>query len=84
MSTITFPLLNIARHRMGTDGAGITTLVASAGCPLRCEFCINKKLYCSTILIRNKKSIIYMNSGKNSNSNFPRKNKSTRSSYSKE
>ena len=44
MSTITFPLLNIARHRMGTDGAGITTLVASAGCPLRCEFCINKKL----------------------------------------
>lgn len=44
MSTITLPLLNIARHRMGTDGAGITTLVASAGCPLRCEFCINKKL----------------------------------------
>ena len=44
MSTITFPLLNIARHRMWTDGAGITTLVASAGCPLRCEFCINKKL----------------------------------------
>ena len=44
MSNTTFPLLSIARHRMGTDGAGITTLVAGAGCPLRCAFCINKKL----------------------------------------
>ena len=32
----TYPLLSIARHRMGTDGTGITTLVAGAGCPLHC------------------------------------------------
>ena len=44
MSNTIFPLLSIARHRMGTDGAGITTLVAGAGCPLRCAWCINKKL----------------------------------------
>ena len=44
MSNTVFPLLSIARHRMGTDGAGITTLVAGAGCPLRCAWCINKKL----------------------------------------
>ena len=44
MTSTTYPLLTIARHRMGTDGAGITTLVAGAGCPLRCAFCINKKL----------------------------------------
>ncbi len=39
-----FPLLSIARLRMGTDGTGVTTLVAGAGCPLRCRWCINKKL----------------------------------------
>jgi len=26
---------------MGTDGRGITTLVAFHGCPLRCEYCLN-------------------------------------------
>ena len=44
MSTSTFPLLGIARHRMGTDGEGVTTLAAGAGCPLHCKWCINKKL----------------------------------------
>ena len=39
-----FPLLQIARLRMGTDGDGITTLVAGAGCPLRCRWCINGRL----------------------------------------
>ena len=39
-----FPLLSIARLRMGTDGAGVTTLVAGAGCPLRCRWCINQRL----------------------------------------
>ena len=48
MTSTTYPLLTIARHRMGTDGAGITTLVAGAGCPLRCAFCINKKLLHNT------------------------------------
>lgn len=34
----------IARHRLGTDGHGVTDLVAVAGCPLRCRLCINKAL----------------------------------------
>ena len=39
-----YPLLAVERLRMGTDGTGVTTLVASAGCPLRCRWCINKAL----------------------------------------
>ena len=38
------PVLGIDRHRMKTDGRGITTLVALAGCPLSCEYCLNKEL----------------------------------------
>ena len=30
------------RHRMATDGPGINTLVAIAGCPASCRYCINK------------------------------------------
>lgn len=41
---VTFPLLALSRLRMGTDGKGVTTLAAGAGCPLRCRWCINKKL----------------------------------------
>ena len=37
-----YPLLGIVRHRMEVDGAGVTTLVAGAGCPLRCRYCINR------------------------------------------
>ena len=44
MEQTTFPLIGIARHRMGIDGSGITTLVAGAGCPLQCKWCINQKL----------------------------------------
>ena len=44
MSKTMFPLLSIAALRMGTDGNGVTTLVAGAGCPLSCKWCINKKL----------------------------------------
>ena len=39
-----FPLLSLARLRMGTDGPGVTTLVAGAGCPLACRWCINQRL----------------------------------------
>lgn len=39
-----FPLLALSRLRMGTDGRGVTTLAAGAGCPLRCRWCINKRL----------------------------------------
>lgn len=39
-----YPLLNISRLRMGIDGKGVTTLIAGAGCPLHCRWCINKRL----------------------------------------
>ncbi len=39
-----FPQLGLSRLRMATDGKGVTTLVAGAGCPLRCEWCINRRL----------------------------------------
>ena len=39
-----FPLLGLSRLRMGTDGTGVTTLVAGAGCPLCCRWCINRRL----------------------------------------
>ena len=38
-----YPLMAICQHRMGTDGKGITTLVAGSGCPLSCMWCLNKK-----------------------------------------
>ena len=39
-----YPLLALGRHRMEVDGDGVTTLVAGAGCPLSCAYCINKSL----------------------------------------
>lgn len=39
-----FPLLRIARHRLGIDGQGVTTLVAGASCPLHCKWCLNKEI----------------------------------------
>ena len=39
-----YPLLGLSRLRMGTDGTGVTTLIAGAGCPLRCRWCINEEL----------------------------------------
>lgn len=37
------PLAGIDRHRLGTDGKGVTTLVVFHGCPLRCKYCLNKQ-----------------------------------------
>ncbi len=39
-----FSVLGIDRHRMKTDGKGITSLVALAGCPLSCPYCINAEV----------------------------------------
>ena len=44
MKSDLYPLLSIVRLRMGTDGSGVTSLVAGAGCPLNCRWCINKDL----------------------------------------
>lgn len=35
------PIIGISRHRLETDGEGITTLVAFHSCPLRCRYCLN-------------------------------------------
>ena len=44
MSEIKYPLLAVSRLRMEIDGEGVTTLIAGAGCPLSCKYCINKEL----------------------------------------
>ena len=48
------PLIGIERHRIVTDGQGVTTLVAFHGCPLQCRYCLNpqcldKNMECRTI-----------------------------------
>lgn len=54
-SNITMPVASINRHRMKTDGVGVTSLVASFGCPLTCKFCINKRTWDPTFLPKCKK-----------------------------
>lgn len=39
----TSALIGLSRHRIGVDGAGVTTLVAFHGCPLHCKYCLNPK-----------------------------------------
>ena len=34
-------IMRISRLRMGTDGRGVSTLVAFFDCPLHCKYCIN-------------------------------------------
>lgn len=34
-------IIGIARHRLSTDGDGVTTLVVFHDCPLRCRYCLN-------------------------------------------
>ena len=40
-SEVTAPFIAINRHRLTTDGEGVTTLVGFHGCPLHCEYCLN-------------------------------------------
>lgn len=37
----TLPVFAIERHRLTTDGQGVTTLVGAYGCPLQCRYCLN-------------------------------------------
>ncbi len=37
------PFIGIVRHRLATDGKGVTTLVAFHSCPLRCRYCLNSQ-----------------------------------------
>lgn len=38
---MTGDIMGISRLRMGSDGKGVSTLVAFFGCPLHCKYCIN-------------------------------------------
>ncbi|MCR5395707.1 MAG: radical SAM protein [Bacteroidales bacterium] len=35
------PFIGVARHRIPTDGEGVTTLAAFSLCPLQCAYCLN-------------------------------------------
>jgi pyruvate formate lyase activating enzyme len=41
MTTHSCPFFGVSRHRIGTDGKGVTTLCTFHGCPLRCKYCLN-------------------------------------------
>lgn len=45
MDGVTAPVIACSRHRLATDGQGVTTLVCFHGCPLRCRYCINPFSY---------------------------------------
>lgn len=40
-AALSVPFIGVARHRIGVDGDGVTTLAAFHGCPLRCRYCLN-------------------------------------------
>lgn len=42
---ISVPVSAISRHRIATDGEGVTTLVVFHSCPLRCRWCINPQTW---------------------------------------
>ena len=39
------PIYAIDRHRLATDGKGVTTLVAFHKCLLKCKYCINPQTW---------------------------------------
>ena len=41
MEKLTLPVFGMDRHRLLTDGVGVTTLVGAYGCPLQCKYCLN-------------------------------------------
>ena len=52
MMHYSFPLMGLSRHRLGTDGQGVTTLVAAWGCPLRCRMCLNHRCWDRDVPVR--------------------------------
>lgn len=44
-NTLTAPIMRISRHRLSTDGRGVTTLVGLHGCPLTCRYCLNNRCH---------------------------------------
>ena len=46
------PLIGVIRHRLATDGQGVTTLVAFHGCPLQCKYCLNNQCHSPKGIVR--------------------------------
>jgi len=51
-------IFGIDRHRIEIDGAGITTLVTFAGCPLHCVYCLNEQ--CHKLISDNSKNALLL------------------------
>ncbi|MBR2146401.1 MAG: radical SAM protein [Muribaculaceae bacterium] len=47
------PFIGIVRHRLATDGKGVTTLAAFHNCPLRCKYCLNPQCLDPKMVWRN-------------------------------
>ena len=45
VTAIQAPVVAISRHRLMTDGDGVTTLVVLHSCPLRCRWCLNPQTW---------------------------------------
>lgn len=45
-------VFGVERHRIATDGKGITTLVAFHSCPLKCTYCLNPQCHDSKAATR--------------------------------
>ena len=45
MQEVKAPIIGINRHRLTTDGEGVTTLVAFHGGPLHCKYCLNPQCF---------------------------------------
>lgn len=45
MEELRTQIIGIVRHRLFTDGDGVTTLVAFHGCPLHCRYCLNPQSF---------------------------------------
>ena len=50
--TMLAKLIGIERHRITTDGQGVTTLVAFHGCTLHCRYCLNPQCLNQDIVCR--------------------------------
>ena len=46
------PFIALSRHRLATDGRGVTTLAGFHGCPLRCKYCINPHSFAEDTKVR--------------------------------
>ena len=56
------PMIGLCRHRLTTDGQGVTTLVAFHGCPLRCKYCLNAQCLRSDGVWRRMDALDILNS----------------------